>query len=255
MKEFFKGFAASAAQVGAACVVKWAIVGAVTFACPPAGAAVSSAMTAYSVGMTAYSVGKCAYDNYDTLQEIGDAALAGDLGQIAAWGIDAVCSMSYEQLGSLAFDAVSIAAPVARAKGAKAVADAKAASVAASAEKVAKVAPVVGSTKNSLPTKLDLDALSKAGQEWDRGGLTRAGRALDKHGNRSGSVFPRAFGNPEFKNVQGQFHLDDILTHPESKFINCGLKGFEIYSPDGRGAYFYKDGTFRGFLKYRELGD
>ncbi|CCB91812.1 hypothetical protein WCH_AX06760 [Waddlia chondrophila 2032/99] len=72
---------------------------------------------------------------------------------------------------------------------------------------------------------------------------------------RSGSVFPRAFGNPEFKNVQGQFHLDDILTHPESKFINCGLKGFEIYSPDGRGAYFYKDGTFRGFLKYRELGD
>ncbi|CCB91814.1 unknown protein [Waddlia chondrophila 2032/99] len=84
MKEFFKGFAASAAQVGAACVVKWAIVGAVTFACPPAGAAVSSAMTAYSVGMTAYSVGKCAYDNYDTLQEIGDAALAGDLGQIAA---------------------------------------------------------------------------------------------------------------------------------------------------------------------------
>ncbi|ADI37551.1 RHS repeat-associated core domain-containing protein [Waddlia chondrophila] len=138
MKEFFKGFAASAAQVGAACVAKWAVVGAVSFFCPPLGAAVSSAMTAYSVGMTAYSVGKCAYDNYDTLQEIGDAALAGDLGQIAAWGIDAVCSMSYEQLGSLAFDAVSIAAPMARVKGAKAVADAKAASVAASAEKAAK---------------------------------------------------------------------------------------------------------------------
>ncbi|ADI37765.1 putative uncharacterized protein [Waddlia chondrophila 2032/99] len=157
MKEFFKGFAASAAQVGAACVAKWAVVGAVTAVCSPAGAALGSALTAYSVGMTAYSVGKCAYDNYDTLQEIGDAALAGDLGQIAAWGIDAVCSMSYEQLGSLAFDALSIAAPVARVKGAKA------ASVAA------KVYMVVGTTKKSLPTKLDLDALSRAGQKWDRG--------------------------------------------------------------------------------------
>ncbi|ADI38381.1 hypothetical protein wcw_1022 [Waddlia chondrophila WSU 86-1044] len=149
MKEFFKGFAASAAQVEAACVAKWAVVGAVSFFCPPLRAAVSSAITAYSVGMTAYSVGKCAYDNYDTLQEIGNAALAGDLGQIAAWGIDAVCSMSYEQLGSLAFDAVSIAALMARVKGAKAVADAKAASVAEKVEKAAKSTPVV---KPTTPT-------------------------------------------------------------------------------------------------------
>ncbi len=28
-------------------------------------------------------------------------------------------------------------------------------------------------------------------------GLRRAGRVLDKHGNRSGSVFPRVFGNYE----------------------------------------------------------
>ncbi|ADI37555.1 hypothetical protein [Waddlia chondrophila] len=55
-----------------------------SFFCPPLGAAVSSAMTAYSVGMTAYSVENCAYDNYDTLKEIGDVAFAGDLGQIAA---------------------------------------------------------------------------------------------------------------------------------------------------------------------------
>ena len=29
----------------------------------------------------------------------------------------------------------------------------------------------------------------------DRGGLTKAGRALEKHGNRPGSPFPKASGN------------------------------------------------------------
>ncbi|CCB91787.1 hypothetical protein WCH_CN15810 [Waddlia chondrophila 2032/99] len=207
MKEFFKGFAASAAQVGAACVVKWAIVGAVTFACPPAGAAVSSAMTAYSVGMTTYSVGKCAYDNYDTLQEIGDAALAGDLGQIAAWGIDAVCSMSYEQLGSLAFDAVSIAAPMARVKGAKAVADAKAASVAEKVEKAAKSTPVVNkfnkvdavihetmSNKGNIASRfrLSVDEALDAGQKF-------LGSGYREMGQSGSGVFRSADGLRQFR--------------------------------------------------------
>ena len=51
----------------------------------------------------------------------------------------------------------------------------------------------------------------------DRGGLTKAGRALDKHGNRSTSVFPKATGNPASKNMQGQYRLDDILTHPNRR--------------------------------------
>jgi hypothetical protein len=35
-----------------------------------------------------------------------------------------------------------------------------------------------------------------AGANPDRGGLTQAGRALQKHGSRPGSVFPPATGNP-----------------------------------------------------------
>jgi len=57
----------------------------------------------------------------------------------------------------------------------------------------------------------------------DRSGLTRAGRALDKHGNRPGSVFPLARGNAFGKNRQGQFHLDDILTDPKG-FVNSTLQ-------------------------------
>lgn len=83
----------------------------------------------------------------------------------------------------------------------------------------------------------------------DRNGLTKAGRALDKHGNRFGSVFPKAIGDTFQKNQQGQFHLDDILTHPQTKFIKNGNNGYEIYIPDGRGAYFRKDGSFRGFIE------
>ena len=84
----------------------------------------------------------------------------------------------------------------------------------------------------------------------DRGGLTKSGRALDKHGNRPGSPFPKAWGTPEQKNIQGQFHLDDILTDPN------GNRGFAwngslfFYSCDGRGAQFYSNGSFKGFLNY-----
>ena|ERR1700722_1629744 len=64
-----------------------------------------------------------------------------------------------------------------------------------------------------------LDTLSKAGQVIDRNGLTKAGRALDKHGNRPNSPFSKATGNEISKNNQGQFHLDDVLTHPNRKVI------------------------------------
>lgn len=103
---------------------------------------------------------------------------------------------------------------------------------------------------NSFSKKLNLDALSKAGQVHDRNGLTRAGRALDKHGGRNESIFPKAFGNPTQKNLQGQFHLDDILTDPKGILINdFERNGFKIYSRDGRGVYFSSDGKFRGFIE------
>jgi len=42
-----------------------------------------------------------------------------------------------------------------------------------------------------------LDVLSKAASVPDRGGFTRAGRALQKHGSRQDSAFPRTRGTPE----------------------------------------------------------
>ena len=94
------------------------------------------------------------------------------------------------------------------------------------ADKAFKVATQKGFAKGVKDKELKntgLDALSKAGQVMDRSGLTRAGRALDKHGNRPGSVFPLARGNAFGKNRQGQFHLDDILTDPKG-FVNSTLQ-------------------------------
>jgi hypothetical protein len=95
-----------------------------------------------------------------------------------------------------------------------------------------------------------LDKLSKAGQVMDRSGLTKAGRALDKHGNRPNSPFPKAVGNPANKNLQGQFHLDNILTHPNNKIIRGDKGDIRLFSPDGKGAHFRSDGSFKGFLDY-----
>ena len=45
--------------------------------------------------------------------------------------------------------------------------------------------------------KYDLNAWSKAGQAMDRKGLTKAGRGLQKHGGRPGTIFPKPKGNIE----------------------------------------------------------
>ena len=62
-------------------------------------------------------------------------------------------------------------------------------------------------SNRGVPKRLDLEALSRAGQVMDRGGLTKAGRALDKHGGRSSSIFPKATGNITTKNIQREFEI------------------------------------------------
>ncbi len=90
---------------------------------------------------------------------------------------------------------------------------------------------------NSLPNfKYDFDSLSKAGKVPDRNGLTRAGRALDKHGSRKGSVFPKATGNSHAKNAQGQYHLDDILTNPNTTFLPNKFDGFDFFALNRKNA-------------------
>ena len=79
--------------------------------------------------------------------------------------------------------------------------------------------------------------------------MTKAGRALQKHGSRPGSVFPKATGNSVSKNMQGQYHLDDILTHPKGYSKPNRLGGIDYYRPDGSGVRFYSNDQFRGFLE------
>ena len=92
--------------------------------------------------------------------------------------------------------------------------------------------------------------LIRAGNAIDRAGFTRVGRGLMKHGYRKGSLFPKPLGTPAQINQQGEAYLKEILHDPKRTILKNNRGGIEIYSQSGRGAYFRKDGTFRGFIEY-----
>jgi hypothetical protein len=106
----------------------------------------------------------------------------------------------------------------------------------------------VSNKRTEMPS---LDKLSNAGKTPDRAGLSKAGRALDKHGGRPGSAFPKAKGTPADKNAQGQFELDDILTSPNTSQYPNRLGGQDIFISNGRGARFDNNENFIGFLQPR----
>jgi hypothetical protein len=98
-----------------------------------------------------------------------------------------------------------------------------------------------------------LDRLSAAARVMDRNMLTKAGRALQKHSNRSGSVYPRAVQNPQSLNSAGQHIVDDILTSPGSKVVPNRHGGIDVVAPDGRGLRYNPDESFRGLLEPQRL--
>lgn len=247
----FGGICAGVQQAMPFLMIRGAIAAA-TMICPPAGAVLGVACTCYNV----YSTCSLAYNaGTYVVQNVATDGVIGGIGKI---GTDAMELASHctgdqvvQQLTAFAFN-----------KGAGKIGS-KTPPMSQTAQKVDSVAGkmfnnIAGKgaiSQNGVPTTIpqgkmpSLDALSKAGQVMDRGGLTRAGRALNKHGNRVGSVFPRIFGNIESKNLQGQFQLDDILTHPYTNHFQNSKNGFEFFHPDGRGAYFRADGSFRGFIE------
>ncbi|WP_175545858.1 DUF6443 domain-containing protein [Sinomicrobium oceani] len=88
----------------------------------------------------------------------------------------------------------------------------------------------------------------------NKGGLTKIGRALQKHGSRVGSKFPQATGNPATINAQGEKILNEILNNPGSTATTRHHARFgdivEIVAPNGQGARFSKDGkTFIGLIE------
>ena len=115
-------------------------------------------------------------------------------------------------------------------------------------------ARVVTASKAAAQTVGSVDDLLRAGNVADKGNLTAVGRALQKHGSRTGSSFPKATGNPAAINEQASSILNSIVTNPNAirtirhhaRFGNV----MEVQIPGGQGARFSADGkTFINFLE------
>lgn len=103
---------------------------------------------------------------------------------------------------------------------------------------------------DDAPTTPDPESGKEPDPADKSGELTKSGRALQKHGSRSGSAFPSATGNAESKNKQGQGVLEGIVNDPDATSTKGNrFGGTDVTLPDGRGARFDKDGKFRGFLE------
>ena len=95
-----------------------------------------------------------------------------------------------------------------------------------------------------------IDDLLNAGKQADKNGLTRAGRALQKHGDRTNSAFPKSCGNAASRNKQGQDILEGILKGGNQSKVPNRFGGKDIYNNlTGRGARFDGTGKFKGFLE------
>jgi RHS repeat-associated protein len=108
-------------------------------------------------------------------------------------------------------------------------------------------------TKSSNINAGFISNLSRAAGALDRGGLTAAGRNLQKHGGREGSAFPAARGNAASINQQAQHIVDDILSNPGSTARTRHHARYgdvtEIVAPDGRGIRYDNNNKFMGFLE------
>lgn len=98
-----------------------------------------------------------------------------------------------------------------------------------------------------------IDELVHSAGLADRGGLTAAGRALQKHGSRVDSAFPRADGNPASINQKAQAIVEEILGSSGNTITTRHHARFgdvtEVRAPDGRGVRYGADGRFIGFLE------
>ncbi|UQX88699.1 hypothetical protein M6D93_01545 [Jatrophihabitans telluris] len=113
--------------------------------------------------------------------------------------------------------------------------------------------PIVSATGVAAETAADAggfsnSALESSANAIDRNGLTRAGRALQKHGDRPGSVFPRSVGSAEARNAQGLGQVNAILNDP-NRTVDVLDKVINIYGSNGAGVRYSVGGDFMGFLE------
>jgi len=83
--------------------------------------------------------------------------------------------------------------------------------------------------------------------------LTKAGHALQKHGNRAGSVFPKVHGKPYVINESARRLIRNILSHDNVKYLHRYHGRFgkivDIYIPNGQGIRYHSNGQFIGFIE------
>ncbi|MFD0709648.1 VENN motif pre-toxin domain-containing protein, partial [Photorhabdus akhurstii] len=98
-----------------------------------------------------------------------------------------------------------------------------------------------------LPSR---DNLNQAASTPNRNGLTDAGRALQKHGGREGSVYSYSSQKASVLNKEAQTIVSEILSNPntkiESRFVfenKQRITVVEAIAPDGRALRFNADGT------------
>ena len=100
---------------------------------------------------------------------------------------------------------------------------------------------------------MDIEALLQAAALPDRGGLTRAGRALAKHGGRPGAAFPPPVGGPTAINQAAQVIVEDILRDPLHTSVRRHHLRFgdiiEVRASDRRGVRYDDNGNFIGLLE------
>ena len=82
--------------------------------------------------------------------------------------------------------------------------------------------------------------------------LTKAGRALQKHGVRPETAFPKPQGNDDAISKTAKDIVNDILSNPNSKIIERSSTGrygdvVDIVAPDGRALRYDKNGNWIGF--------
>jgi RHS repeat-associated protein len=108
----------------------------------------------------------------------------------------------------------------------------------------------------------DPQAFSDAGRAPDKAGMTRAGRAFQKHtGREDGWIFGIDPGKPILRNQDGQDIIDEIVNNPDTEWENNydsknGRIVTDGYLPDGRGGRWYSDGSeirFDGFRTNRRI--
>ena len=98
-----------------------------------------------------------------------------------------------------------------------------------------------------------LDRMAEAGKAHDREGLTKAGRSLQKHGERPETVFSKPSGSVPEVNEHGQETLENILNHQEKTIVMRNTNGYgiviDVHAPEVGGARYDKNGNFIGFLE------